>query len=50
MLVLTLAFAMVLVAILKQLKTRIPPLDRKDLVRHRLLAEQKCRDWMYPFE
>lgn len=50
MLALTLAVALVLLAILKQFRTRIPPLDRKDLIRHRMLAEQKCRDWMYPFE
>ena len=50
MLALTIALAMGLVAVLKHLHTKIPPLDHKDLVRHRLLAEQKCRDWMYPFE
>jgi hypothetical protein len=50
MLMLTVAAGMVLVAILTQLPTRMSPLDRKDLARHRQLAEQKCRDWKYPFE
>jgi hypothetical protein len=50
MLMLTIAGAMVLVAFWMERQTKIPPLDRKDLERHRRISEEKCRDWMYPFE
>ena len=50
MLMLTIAVAMVLGVFLRELKCKIPPLDQKDLQRHRRLSDEKCRDWMYPFE
>lgn len=50
MVALTVAVAIVVAAILKRVHTKTPPLDRKDLARHRLLADQEYRDWMYPFE
>jgi len=42
--------AMLLAAFLRGWPGRIPPLDRKDLARYRRASEEKCRDWMYPFE
>ncbi len=47
---LTIAGAMLLAVCWRSFDTRIPPLDRKELDRHRRLSEEKCRDWMYPFE
>jgi hypothetical protein len=47
---LTIAAAMVLVAIWSQWQSKIPPLDQKDLERHRRVSDEKCKEWMYPFE
>jgi hypothetical protein len=47
---LAIAAAMLLGAFLKNWQGKIPPLDRKDLARHRRASEEACRDWLYPFE
>jgi len=47
---LSIAVAMLLAACLRGRPARITPLDRKELARHCRDSEEKCRDWMYPFE
>jgi hypothetical protein len=42
--------AMLLGACLRGWHGKRAPLDRKELARHRRASEEKCRDWMYPFE
>jgi hypothetical protein len=47
---LAIAAAMLLAACLRGRQDRIPPLDKKDLARYRRASDEKCRDWLYPFE
>jgi len=46
---LAIAAALLLAAFLRELRTRISPLGRKDMERHRRASEEQCRQWMYPF-
>jgi hypothetical protein len=50
MLMLAIVAAMLLAAGWKSLRAKTSPPDKKEMARHRLTSEQKCRDWTYPFE
>jgi hypothetical protein len=47
---LAIAAAMLIAACLRGWQGKMTPLDRKDMERHRRISDEKCRDWMYPFE
>jgi hypothetical protein len=47
---LAIAAARLLAACLRGRQGKIPPMDQKELRRYRRVSDEKCRDWMYPFE
>jgi hypothetical protein len=49
-LILTIAAAALLAACIRGRESRIPSFDQEDLARYRRDSEEKCRDWLYPFE